>query len=235
MVCKTLTVSVCRRPEYTRRTLEALAACDGIGEYRVGIFVDHQCDETLRVAREIAVSAGWQMKMSAAPLGCNKAIGESLLWGFADMGSLYHIHLEDDTVPAPDCLRWFEWAKQFGINPNVFTVSAYSRDTDGAAYQARARQWFTPWGWATWSNRFSEYQSQWAKAEDPSWDIFVNHKFRGSRFEVYPALAQTKNIGAENGTHTTPEQWDAEQRNDRWAGATGDRVSEWRASWLQPA
>lgn len=235
MVRKTVTVSVCRRPEYTRRTLEALAACDGIGEYTVGVHIDEHCRTTEQIARCIASVHGWQALTSCGRWGCNQMIGNCLLWGFENNGSEYHIHLEDDTVPAPDCLRWFEWARNFGANPQVFTVSAYSRDQDGAADEARARQWFTPWGWATWSNRFNEYKSQWARSGDPSWDIFVNHKFRGSRSEIYPALARTTNIGAENGTHTTPEQWNAEQRNDRWAGATGDRCSEWRASWLQPA
>jgi len=202
-----------------------LAACDGIGEYLVGIFVDHRCDETLRVAREIAVSAGWQMKVSAAPLGCNKAIGESLLWGFADMGSLYHIHLEDDTVPAPDCLRWFEWAKQFGINPNVFTVSAYSRDTDGAAYQARARQWFTPWGWATWGDRWAEIEPRWPDRW-PSWDTVMNWQVRGDRRELHPHLARVQNIGCFGGAHTPPTVWAMNHYNRNYAGPDA-AVSQW--------
>ena len=235
MVRKTVTVSVCRRPEYTRRTLEALAACDGIGEYRVGVVIDPKCQQTIQVVNEILLRRPWEKWMMGGDSCCNATIHASLHVGFDAWKSEYHIHLEDDTVPSPDCLRWFEWARQFGVNSQVFTVSAYSRDQDGAADEARQRQWFTPWGWATWSDRYDEYRGRWASAGDPSWDIFVNHKFRGSRFEVYPALARTTNIGAENGTHTTPEQWDAEQRNDRWAGATGDRCSEWRASWLQPA
>ena len=225
---KTMTLTVCRRPIYTRRTIEALLQCDGISDYAVGIVVDPQCDETLRVVHELTAGTGWSLYKATERLGCNRAILTALHIGFVHWKSDYHVHLEDDTVPAPDCLRWFEWARKYGANPEVFNVAAYSRDSDGAADEARARRWFTPWGWATWRDRFDECASRWAGPNDWSWDISVNHVFRGDRCEIYPALARTTNIGADLGEHATPELWNLEQRNDRWAGATGDRCSEWR-------
>jgi len=232
MVRKTVTVSVCRRPEYTRRTLEALMACEGIGEYMVGIVVDPQCDETMRVVNEFLLRRPWEKWVMGNPSNCNATIRASLHVGFDMWKSEYHIHLEDDTVPAPDCLRWFEWAAQFGDNKNFFTASAYSRDKDGDADEGRARLWFTPWGWATWRDRFEEFAHKFVGPPELSWDVSVNHVFRGYRWEIYPALARTTNIGAELGEHATPELWDIEQRNDRWAGATGDRCSQWRAGWI---
>ena len=212
--------------------MAAMRACDGIEEYRVGIVIDPQCPATEAVVGEMAAGTGWNTYRADRRLGCNVAIYSALHIGFREWNSPYHIHLEDDTVPAPDCLRWFEWAAQFGDNKSFFTASAYSRDKDGDADEGRARLWFTPWGWATWRDRFEEFAHKFVGPPELSWDVSVNHVFRGYRWEIYPALARTTNIGAELGEHATPELWDIEQRNDRWAGATGDRCSQWRAGWI---
>lgn len=220
---KTLTVMAWRRPEYTAATLMALKRCVGIEDYRVWIMVDHGHIETLDAACEQALPA-WEVVYAESRLGCNGNTFRSLSTGFAE--SEYHIHLEDDCMPAADCLLWFEWAKRFGDDPTVFSVSAYSR-LSGPLDAAQARPWFTPWGWATWKDRWGEMVAKWP-GDTPfhPWGVATNHHVRPWRSEVYPVVARVQNIGRDDGVNNNPAQWASEQYNASWAGDSVTR--EWR-------
>lgn len=226
MTCKTVTVTAFRRPAYTRRTLESLSRCHGIQDYKVSILVDHGCDETLGVAKEF-MSLGWRVAVPDGRLGCNAAVRAAMAIGFAEND--YHINLEDDTPPAKDCLRWFEWARQFGGESRVFSVLAYCRQK-GPPEAAVAEKWFCAWGWATWADRWQEMQKHWPDAHGVSWDVAMNHQARGDRYLIRPELSRTQNIGRDMGTHNTPEVWEAEQYNQHWAGEDAN-TSEWRLEW----
>jgi hypothetical protein len=128
-VDKLITLLAYSRPAYTKRVLEALAHCDGIGEYRLIAFthtpVREPVLELLRAIdfceRRVAVEdvpAGTAMQRVTA------ATFRVLSHGFA--AADYVIHFEDDVVPARDCLRYFEWAGQaYRADPWIFSVSAY--------------------------------------------------------------------------------------------------------------
>ena len=219
---KTLTLTVCRRPDYTTQTMRAIKLCDGIEEYAVSVYLDPQCLETERIAREESLP-GWEFVKAERPTGCNRAIYESLCIGFS-RGD-YHIHLEDDTVPSPDCLRWFEWASRFRNDASVFSVSAWNR-CGGESSLAGRRQWFTPWGWATWRDRWDEMRERWSPHGAESWDVAVNTVFRGGRVELFPALSRVQNIGEHGGAHATPQVWRDAQRVDSWAGRD-ELTKEW--------
>jgi hypothetical protein len=225
---KTVTVTACRRPAYTRRTLDALKRCLGIGEYVVTIIVDPGCDETRSVAAEYAVE-GWSAVFLAEKLGCNGAIRAALDIGFSQND--YHIHLEDDTPPARDCLLWFEWARQFGGDDRVFSVTAYNK-ANGSRDGAAACRWFTPWGWATWADRWSEMRASWPAGGGVSWDVTQNAQTRGGRYEIRPMLSRTQNIGRDMGAHNTPEVWEREQYNEHWAGDDSS-TSQWSLTWIE--
>jgi hypothetical protein len=225
---KTVTVTACRRPAYTRRTLESLKRCHGVEEYTVTVIVDLGCDETLAVASEYA-GEGWNVGFPAAKLGCNGAILAALDIGFSQND--YHIHLEDDTPPAKDCLLWFEWARRFGNNDRVFSVAAYNT-ANGLRDAAEVRKWFTPWGWATWADRWAEMRAAWPTGREVTWDVIQNMQARGDRYEIFPTLARTQNIGRDMGEHNTPEIWEREQYNELWAGDDSS-TSRWTLAWAE--
>ena len=124
------------------------------------------------------------------------------------------IVLDDDIVPAADCLRYFEWAgEKYRDDREVFTVSAYARETPPPAryHSVRRLRWFTPWGWATWRDRWEEMRAHWGFGEPFSWDVIVN-RTRGERFEIQPFLSRVQNIGAEGGVHVPDPQWHREHQ-----------------------
>ncbi|NBW20501.1 MAG: hypothetical protein EBR82_72285, partial [Caulobacteraceae bacterium] len=122
----TITVSGYNRPAYLEQTLAALTRCDGIDECRAFVLLD-PCDET-KQSVEIAARYGIAAYVFSGRVGCNRAIFSGFAFGFQQLGSDYHVHLEDDTVPCRDALRWFAWARdRYRGDPRVMNVSGYHR------------------------------------------------------------------------------------------------------------
>jgi hypothetical protein len=186
------------------------------------------CDETLRIAAEYT-RLGWRVWVPDEVMGCNGAILAALDIGFLEND--YHIHLEDDTPPSMDCLSWFEWCRQFGNDDRIFSIAAYNR-ADGLRDGAQARKWFTPWGWATWADRWAEMRKSWPVAAEVTWDTVQNNLTRRDRYEIFPTLARTQNIGRDMGAQNTPEIWEREQYNEHWAGDDAS-TSQWSLAWIE--
>ena len=225
----TITVSGYNRPEYLHQTLAALRSCEGIGDCRVAVLLD-PCDETVHCSA-LAARYGFESFAYSQRVGCNAAIGHALAHGFQAMGSEYHVHLEDDTVPTRDCLRWFAWARDaYRDHARVMNVSGYQRVSNGCLDECGARRWFTPWGWGIWRDRWKGLAAGWVRDDAVSWDVVVNHVLRAGRHEVFPTVSRIQNIGAEKGTHVPSPEWHT--ANHRVAvtadDIAGEPVSEWR-------
>ena len=140
-----ITVSGYNRPEYLGQTLTALRACEGIDSCRVAVLLDPS-DETVHCAA-LAARYGFECFTYSQRVGCNNAIRYALAYGFEQMGGEFHLHLEDDTVPTRDALRWFAWARDaYRDHARVMNVSGYQRVSNGRTHECGARRWFTPWG-----------------------------------------------------------------------------------------
>lgn len=201
VVCLTLF----RRPDYTRRVIESLARCDGIEDHLVVFHVEPGDREVLRLAREAPLEKK-QVIENSVRLGCNVNTYTALDHAF--QLSDFVIHLEDDTVPARDCLRYFQWARRYQRDSEVFSVAAYGKSTPPPSeyYAVRRVAWFTPWGWATWSDRWAEIRERWHFDAAESWDLTVN-RLRGRRVQLEPRLARIQNIGAEGGAYCPGPDW----------------------------
>lgn len=204
-----------RRLEYTLQVLDSLRACFAkSGPLPTALFVDCGPEEVANAARSFAEEADAFVRVDVAGnhLGCNANTFRALRDGFTTYDSV--IALEDDTVLAPDALEYFLWGlAQYKNDSSVFSISGYHRTTerdDEKLYGASRRQWFTPWGWATWADRFADIENSLAVKSVPpgqSWDVYVNQNARSDRYEVYPALSRVQNIGATDGQHVPSPEW----------------------------
>ena len=225
-----ITVSAYNRPVYLTQTLAALRACDGIDDCRVMVLIDPS-DEA---AESAAIANRYEFESStySERAGCNRAIHTALHYGFEAMKAEYHIHFEDDTVPTRDCLWWFAWARDhYRDDPAVMNVSGYQRVSNGCLGECGLRRWFTPWGWATWKDRWLGLHMGWVRDDATSWDVIVNHALRAGRYEAFPTVSRIQNIGAEKGTHVPSAEWHTANHRvavtaDDIAG--GDQPTEWR-------
>lgn len=226
-----ITVTGYNRPDYLRQTLSALSRCDRIGSCRVVVLLD-PCEETPEQA-DLARKFGFEVVQFSQQAGCNAAIHCAFRYGFGQMGSEYHVHFEDDTVPTRDCLRWFAWARDtHRENPAVLNVSGYQRASNGRLEECGIRRWFTPWGWGTWRDRWQGLARGWT-TDETSWDVIVNHALRAGRYEAFPTVSRIQNIGAERGTHVPSAEWHAANHHvavtaDDLSSAASFPVLAWR-------
>lgn len=225
-----ITVSAYNRPAYLTQTLAALRACDGIRDCDVLVLIDPSDDAAESAA--IANRYEFDAVTYSDSQGCNRAIRSALWYGFETMGSEFHLHFEDDTVPCVDALRWFAWARDhYRDDPAVMNVSGYQRISNGCLGECGLRRWFTPWGWATWKDRWLGLHMGWVRDDATSWDVIVNHALRAGRYEAFPTVSRIQNIGAEKGTHVPSPEWHT--ANHRVAVTAddvtnGDQPTEWR-------
>jgi hypothetical protein len=225
----TVTVSAYNRPEYLTQTLAALRSCEGIADATVMVLIDpsEYAEHSAAIAARYGFSSGTYRQRA----GCNRAILNALAYGFTTLGSEYHVHLEDDTVPTRDALRWFAWAgERWRDEPRVMNVSGYQRISNGCLDECGLRRWFTPWGWATWKDRWIGLRLGWVQDDSTSWDVIVNHGLRAGRYEAFPTVSRIQNIGAEKGTHVPSPEWHAANHHVPVTadGIEAESPGEWR-------
>lgn len=228
-----IVMTLCSRPRYTRRTLEALAACDGVNDYPVFLVCEPVCQEVV----DMAVLFGrhhprTKVLRHDARIGCNANTFAALSAGFAEADRV--IALEDDTVPARDFLRFAAWGLDtYADDASVLSVCGYQRTPATELLERDAvirERWFTPWGWATWRDRWESLAEHWQHAADAaSWDTVIDKLTRRDRYEVRPLVARIQNIGGEGGTHVPSPMWHAAHHaNPNWIETTiGPPVETW--------
>jgi hypothetical protein len=222
---KTLSLSLHNRPDYTKILLDHLDRCFDIDSYQIFICCEPTNTEVISMAKNFRTQQT-SVIVNSQKLGCTKNIFQCLKIGFEH--SEFHTHLEDDTIPGKDYLLYCQYHEQFKSYTDIFSVSGYVNSknhieqyfTPNTDYDiSKTRQWFTPWGWSTWIDRWTNIIiPSFQKAFDAydSWDI-VLQKSIDNKVEIFPAVARVQNIGAENGTYCPGSEWHKKnQYNEYW-------------------
>jgi hypothetical protein len=229
-----IVMTLCSRPDYTRRVLEALAKCDDVDKYPIHLMCEPVMDEVIDIANAFRLYPHVKATVEVGKhrVGCNVNTYYALSRGFEKHDRV--IAMEDDTVPGRDFLRFCEWGlDRYERDHDVLTVCGYQRTpADEVGYRnAVVREpWFTPWGWATWKDRWESIRDSWpADDRQISWDTVIDKLTRGNRCEVRPLLARIQNIGGEGGAHVPGAAWHREHHwNPHWIESVpGPRVDEW--------
>lgn len=179
---KTISVSLYRRPNYTKQVLDALLECANIRDYHIVICceppstrvkqINHDIENTIEIAKGFDHD-NKLVVVNKNPLGCSMNIYSSIYNTFANTTTDFHIHFEDDTVPSKDCLIYFEWAKEYyKQDSSVGVVGAYERIGCADSFKptieysehyisdnrrkSAKRKWFNPWGWGIWRDRWEK-------------------------------------------------------------------------------
>lgn len=215
-----VTVAAYSRPHYLTRALDGLARCRGIENCRVTVLLDKH--ESSDQQAEIVIGRGFGVIAHSQRLGPCRATLEALALSFDRLESDYAVHFEDDVVPCADAIEYFLWARdQFRYDRSVFSVSGYNRVPNGLPEDVGARRWFTPWGWATWADRWRVIRQCWKCPRSLSWDEYVNRAMRGRLFEVFPQISRVQNIGELGGANVNDHAWHAQHQR---AHVTSDDV-----------
>lgn len=207
-----------RRPEYTKRVIDSLKNCIGFEEYTLLPTIEPGYPEVIKLFERLP---NCDMVVNDRLLGCATNTLKSLQRGF-DISD-FVIHIEDDTVPGIDSLKYFEWIYNvYKDDKEVFTATAYNniKQIDPQNYfTIYKRHWFTPWMWATWKDRFEEMKKRW---HFTIWDVNINKIIRKNRYEIRPNLPRSQNIGEYMGTHVNPNFWMRSHYNHIWVNNISD-------------
>lgn len=214
---KVIVMPLWKRDQYTKSVLEGLRSCAGSFEYKILIHLEPGYPKVLDIIQEFE-DLDIDITINQRVLGATLNTYNCMEHGFSL--SDYVLFFEDDDMPCKDCLRFFEWARdKYENDVDILSITSYNRTwpTPDEYYKVYRKQWFTPWGWATWKDRWDEIKTKWNN--NMGWDTIINHHVRGNRYEIKPRLARTQNIGAENSVHVPNAQWHREHHyNECWAG-----------------
>ena len=97
--------------------LAALAKCDGIADWLLLPNVEPGNDEVIAAFREWD-ACEMRLVVNEKRLGLNRNTHDAVFRAFKLRADVT-LHLEDDTVPSPDALRYFDWAVRELLIPDV--------------------------------------------------------------------------------------------------------------------
>lgn len=223
---KSLSLTLYNRPKYTKIVLDHLNLCSNIDDYTIFIYCEPTNEYVIELAKKFRPQQT-QLKINDSKFGCNKNIFQALDNGF--VYSNFHIHLEDDTVPAKDFLEYCEWCNnKYKGNNTVFSISGYVNSNNkieqfvehNTNYNVVSlRNWFTPWGWATWKDRWlsvRDFIVPFLNTSTVSWDMILHRSVKNKK-ECFPMVSRIQNIGAENGAYCPGSEWHFKnQYNEYW-------------------
>lgn len=214
---KIITMTAWRRPDYTKQVIENLKRCIGFEEYTLLPTIEPGYPEILKAFDGLY---NCEVIVNDQRLGCTENTLKALQRGFNI--SDFVIHMEDDTVPGIDSLKYFEWIyKTYKDDKKIFTASAFNRISkiNPKNYFTVYRcHYFTGWMWSTWIDRFEEMIKEW----NFPWDVNINKNLRGNRYEICPSLPRSQNIGEHLGTYTRPGLWKRTQYSPIWVNNAPD-------------
>jgi len=214
---RTITMTLFNRPQYARKVIDCLSKCEGISKYYLLIFIEPGNSEVVDLANSIDFVSK-EVVTNKKRLGCNANIYTAINAGFQK--SEYNIHIEDDICPGKDMLKYFEFCDyRYKYDTSILTICSYHKEKCDEFYYDKIfrNPWFTPWGWATWKDRWDEIKKQWNFSN--AWDIHLNNVIRKNRFEIRPYLSRSQNIGEQSGTHVSPDGFWRDQYNDFWVNS----------------
>jgi hypothetical protein len=198
-----ITMTVCNRPEYTQRVLDALQRCRGIEDHILLVRAEPGFPEVEKVLQSYRYPAS--IITNTRRLGCNANTLAAIDAGFAV--SDWVIHVEDDTVPAVDALEFMAWAR------TQHNLACCYRGPGASDYGNMSGtvwdRWFFPWVWGC-SKDLWERHRQCVRCDSPrSWDTQVSDSLAqsGELLQLCPAWARSLNIGAEGGVHVPSAEW----------------------------
>ncbi|MBK5721750.1 hypothetical protein JGH11_12795 [Dysgonomonas sp. Marseille-P4677] len=197
---------VYKRPQHTKRALEALAENDLAKESTLYIYADgpkkdadKETLNAIKLTREILKEKQWCKKVNIIESSENKGLTYSIKEGISTIINKYGkaIIIEDDIITSPHYLQYMNDALNlYQDEDKVMSICALVPKTSGADKlpETYFLRFMSCWGWATWARAWNQYISDLdylCEAVRKRSD-FNHFNFDGSE-DFYKLLEQTRN------------------------------------------
>ncbi|NQV41136.1 MAG: hypothetical protein HQ506_02175 [Candidatus Marinimicrobia bacterium] len=179
------------RPIHTQRVIESLQK-EGVKSFTV--FIDGTMDEDVQKKQAEIIQylstidwADFEIVHRKVDLGLAKSIVLSVSDTLRTYDSV--VVLEDDCIVRPGFVKYFETAlNEYERDQSVGAICGYSypiiqMDPDKPDYFLASR--FTPWGWATWKNRWQNYTISLTSLRDQAKSKQINISDFGEDLMLY--------------------------------------------------
>jgi hypothetical protein len=251
---KVIAITLYRRPKYTQILFDALNRCYGIEDYTIFISCDYApehhdaCSEVQAMAHRFS-NAREECKTHIYYNNPRKGIDLNKLFILPKAYEMsdYVIFLEDDTIPAPDALRYFEWCRQFGNDPSCVAVCGYERYHPMDYHEKvltrqpyavlKKFKSFSSWGWAMWRDRYERLygmdgMNYIPKVDSPNgrFDWHISWTYREGDYCLFSRMPRIQSIGGEMGEHTPNAAWHKENEFNplgSWSQYMPDDTESW--------
>lgn len=154
-----------KRPEHTRRTLEALSRNPEFAQSDLHIFCDgsRRTDEEAAVHKTRELVRSWphsNKQLHESPT--NRGLAASIIEGVSMLSNAHGrvIVVEDDLVVAPVFLAYMNRAlERYAHEPRVMQISGHMFPVElpQAGGDAVLLPFTTSWGWATWERAWANF------------------------------------------------------------------------------
>ena len=224
---KVITMTAYRRPAYTREVLTALGKCDGISDWILMPNVEPGNEEVIAAFREWDACES-RLHINSERLGLNRNTHDALFRAYQLRADVI-VHLEDDTVPSPDALCYFDWAVREVLIPDrkspdghqVLFASGYNKPAaeplPEQSHACGTRPIWTPWGWAVDRRRLAWLLAHWCPRNPKCFTCAFRSRYRSTRREIFPLLSRIQNIGYDLGENGRSPAWYRANHRTPWA------------------
>jgi hypothetical protein len=214
-----ITMVLFNRPDYTRTVIEAMRRCVGIENCLILPHIEPGCDEVIALAKGIDFAQA-EVTVNPKRLGCG--LNTFRAWEDGMNRGEFITHIEDDTVPAADCLNFMEHCRdRYEDDHTVFSACAYNRYfcPPENYFKVARRGAYTCWIVGLWKNRWEWIRQNWNPDPNRYATFLCNRTRERQLAEVYPLLSRAQNIGAERGLHVESVEWHRiYHHTEHWAG-----------------
>lgn len=235
-----VTIKGWRRPDMLKQVLQSIEKAHNADEHKYIISIDnHEAtkSESIQAVKGFKLKDNVKLYYQKTNLGCAGNMNFCFEKVFEETDESFMIHLEDDTIVAPDIFRWFEWSKDIVEKYNLFAAQPFTRvcaqeeniDEFNPATHYFRDHFECGGGWGM-------SRSQWNRIKDlggmfgavgncntdvpadkwkdtihvgwkGSWAWPFNKYFRRGRLCITPKVSRTNNIGHERGLFNPNEKW----------------------------
>ena len=213
-----------RRPDYLRRSLEALDSCRGVADYGLTISIDGPPNPTTRACFEVVemFDARKFARFSAVQHGQNHGINwhnakmyDSLFGGGVDQ----LVCVEDDAVLTPDALEmasWFFDDLADSARYAFLSLGCLAREMKHPGKVDEFVGLGTSWAYCLTRATWHTLRPWWNhKVDYPvGWDWALTRALHiEGMVALQPQVSRVENIGREGGVNAYPEWFDANMLN----------------------
>jgi hypothetical protein len=161
------------------------------GESGIDPYLDSKVFLTKKIAIEYKfINPETQISINPNNLGCKRGMQKALSWFFSQVDR--GIILEDDIKIKKHTLEYFEYClEKFENDKKIYMINGYNPINEKYLPEKPYLSKFPHiWGWATWADRWSNYQGNFSPTLDNLLDLsnletLKQHPFQIKQFDKY--------------------------------------------------